>query len=98
MQDLFRVTPLDHIWSAQIPAQIQPNTPKYGKSIWALEGFGQSLFASGNYFYKKDFDGPFHTNVFSELGGLGQCRVGDDEVEVLWWRPDENVAPLLVTW
>ena len=38
--------------------------PKFGKSIWALEGFGQSLFASGNYFYKKDLDGPFHTNVF----------------------------------
>ena len=56
------------------------------------------MFASGNYFYKKDFDGLFPTNVFSELGGLGQSRVGDDEVEVLWWRPDENVVPLLVTW
>ena len=87
MQDLFRVTSLDHIWRAQI----RPNSAN-------LFGHWKALFASGNYFYKKDFDGPFHTNFFSELGGLGQCRVGDDEVEVLWWRPDENVVPLLVTW
>ena len=40
----------------------------------------------------------FTQMFFSELGGPGQCRVGDDEVEVLWWRPDENVVPLLVTW
>ena len=55
-----------------------PNTPKFGKSIWALEGFGQSLFASGNYFYKKDFDGPFHTNVFF---WTGWART----VQSWWW-------------
>ena len=55
-----------------------PNTPRFGKSIWALEGFGQSLFASGNYFYKKDFDGPFHTNVFF---WTGWART----VQSWWW-------------
>ena len=27
LQDLFRDTPLDHIWRAQIGTQVQPNTP-----------------------------------------------------------------------
>ena len=35
LQDLFRDTLLDHIWHAQISAQIWPNTAKYAKyGIW----------------------------------------------------------------
>ena len=36
LQDLFRDTPLDHIWHAQIRAQIRPNTPNivFGVRIW----------------------------------------------------------------
>ena len=36
LQDLFRDTPLDHVWYAQIRTQIWPNTAKYAKyGIWA---------------------------------------------------------------
>ena len=31
LQDLFRDAPLDHIWHAQIRAQIRPNTPNMVK-------------------------------------------------------------------
>ena len=41
LQDLFRDTPLDHIWHAQIRAQFRPNTPNtvFGVRIWARQIF-----------------------------------------------------------
>ena len=95
MQDLFRVTPLDHIWSAQIRAQIRPNSANLFGHWKAL---GNHCLLAAIIFIRRISMVPFTQMFFSELGGLGQCRVGDDEVEVLWWRPDENVVPLLVTW
>ena len=39
LQDLFRDIPLDHIWHAQLRAQIRPNTPNtvFGARIWACK-------------------------------------------------------------
>ena len=46
LQDLFRDTPLDHNWHAQIRAQIRPNTPNtvFGVGIYYL---GSQIWPSG---------------------------------------------------
>ena len=45
-QDLFRDTPLNHVWHAQIRAQIRPNTPNtvFGVGIYYL---GSQIWPSG---------------------------------------------------
>ena len=54
LQDLIRDIPLDHIWNAQIRAQIRPNTPNivFGVRIWDTL---MTITKHGLYKYKYKF-------------------------------------------
>ena len=57
LQDLFRDTPLDHIWHTQLCGQIRPNTPNtvIGARIWAriIWSIGVSLKRSWKMKFRR---------------------------------------------
>ena len=84
LQDIFRATPFDHIWHAQLRAQIRPNTPNtvFGERIRALFTRNAQLvlcfFTNHNHCHPSLINIVGCSSLFVHLPAVG-VRSGDEE-------------------